>query len=104
MTWRSRSTALARRVFPNECSKASEVPKINYISGLVFVVLLILGGLLALAAAYASPVFAVVLLIVWLPADVVASSSIRLAAQWERAVVFRLGKYHSTRGPGLFFI
>ena len=36
--------------------------------------------------------------------DVVVSSSIRLAAQWEKAVVFRLGKFHSIKGPGLFMI
>ena len=77
---------------------------INYISGLVFVVLGIVGGLMALAAMAINPVFAAVVLIIWLPADVIASSSIRLAAQWERAVVFRLGKYQSTRGPGLFFV
>jgi regulator of protease activity HflC (stomatin/prohibitin superfamily) len=29
---------------------------------------------------------------------------IRIAAQWERAVVFRLGKFNSVRGPGLFTI
>ena len=28
------------------------------------------------------------------------SSAIRLAAQWEKAVVFRLGKYHTIEGPG----
>jgi len=36
--------------------------------------------------------------------DVVVSSAIRLAAQWERAVVFRLGKYHCIKGPGLFMV
>src|SRR5208283_1289437 len=33
-----------------------------------------------------------------------AASSIRLAAQWEKAVVFRLGKFHTIKGPGLFMI
>jgi regulator of protease activity HflC (stomatin/prohibitin superfamily) len=36
--------------------------------------------------------------------DAIAASSIKLAAQWEQAVVFRLGKYHGMKGPGLFFI
>ena len=40
----------------------------------------------------------------WLFVDVVISSSIRLAAQWEKAVVFRLGKFHTIKGPGLFMI
>lgn len=32
------------------------------------------------------------------------SASIRIAAQWERLVVFRLGKYVSTRGPGMVLL
>ena len=35
---------------------------------------------------------------------VIVSSAIRLAAQWEKAVVFRLGKFHGMKGPGLFTI
>jgi len=30
--------------------------------------------------------------------------TIKVAEQWERAMVLRLGKFHSLRGPGLFFI
>jgi regulator of protease activity HflC (stomatin/prohibitin superfamily) len=40
----------------------------------------------------------------WLFLDLVIASSIRLAAQWEKAVVFRLGKFHTMKGPGLFMI
>jgi regulator of protease activity HflC (stomatin/prohibitin superfamily) len=32
------------------------------------------------------------------------SSAIKIANQWEKAVVLRLGRFHSLRGPGLFFI
>jgi len=34
----------------------------------------------------------------------VVSSAIRVANQWDRAVILRLGHFHSLRGPGLFFI
>jgi regulator of protease activity HflC (stomatin/prohibitin superfamily) len=34
----------------------------------------------------------------------IASAGLRIANQYERAVVFRLGRYHSTRGPGLYWI
>ena len=34
----------------------------------------------------------------------IISSSIKIADQWEKAVVLRLGRFHSLRGPGLFFI
>ena len=30
--------------------------------------------------------------------------SLRMARQWERAVVLRFGKLHSIRGPGMFFV
>ncbi|WP_346353937.1 slipin family protein [Azotosporobacter soli] len=33
-----------------------------------------------------------------------AASSIQVADQWERVIVLRLGRFHSLRGPGLFFI
>ncbi|HZM14048.1 MAG TPA: slipin family protein, partial [Bacteroidales bacterium] len=34
----------------------------------------------------------------------IISSAIKIADQWEKAVVLRLGKFHALRGPGLFFI
>ncbi|HEV3303317.1 MAG TPA: SPFH domain-containing protein [Planctomycetaceae bacterium] len=77
---------------------------INYISGLVFVVLLVIGAAIALAIGLVYPIVAVLVAVVWFVAAVIASSSIKLAAQWEQALVFRLGKYHSIRGPGLFLI
>ena len=40
----------------------------------------------------------------WALADLFAASAIRLAAEWERAVVFRLGKLSGVKGPGLFLI
>jgi regulator of protease activity HflC (stomatin/prohibitin superfamily) len=43
----------------------------------------------------------VVLVILGLSAWLVLSS-LRIANQYERAVIFRLGRYHRTSGPGLF--
>ena len=34
----------------------------------------------------------------------IASSAIRVADQWDRAVILRLGKFHALKGPGLFFM
>jgi regulator of protease activity HflC (stomatin/prohibitin superfamily) len=34
----------------------------------------------------------------------IISSSIKIADPWDKAVVLRLGKFHSLKGPGLFFI
>lgn len=34
---------------------------------------------------------------------VIASQALKVAQQWEKAVVLRLGKFHRLAGPGLFF-
>jgi regulator of protease activity HflC (stomatin/prohibitin superfamily) len=77
---------------------------VNYISGLAFFVLFIVGAALALPLAASAPALAALFMVIWLVGDVVVASSIKLAAQWEQAVVFRLGKFHAVRGPGLFLI
>ena len=33
-----------------------------------------------------------------------AAASVKIANQWEKAVVLRMGKYRGLKGPGLFFI
>jgi regulator of protease activity HflC (stomatin/prohibitin superfamily) len=76
---------------------------VNYVSTIVFVVLMAPGLYLA-AALRASPVGAVVFLAAWTLADALLASSIRLAAEWERAVVFRVGKLSGVKGPGLFMV
>ena len=35
---------------------------------------------------------------------VIASYSVKIADQWDRTVVLRLGRFHSLNGPGLFLI
>jgi len=34
----------------------------------------------------------------------IAASALKVADQWDKAVVLRMGKFHALRGPGLFFI
>ena len=77
---------------------------VNYISGLVFTVLLLVGGILGTSFWNRDPVFSFVFSIVWFLCDLIIASAIRLAAQWEKGVVFRLGKFSSIKGPGLFLI
>ena len=36
--------------------------------------------------------------------DFLVASSTKVANQWDRAVILRLGKYYTLRGPGIFFI
>jgi regulator of protease activity HflC (stomatin/prohibitin superfamily) len=77
---------------------------INYISGLVFVVMVLAGGVVAIAIGQTNEGLAIGFSVVWLLLSILVASSIRLAAQWEKAVVFRLGKFHEIKGPGLFMI
>jgi regulator of protease activity HflC (stomatin/prohibitin superfamily) len=77
---------------------------VNTISILVFIVVGLIGGAVSLGAAQASPEIGVVIALAWLIGDIILSSGIKLAAQWERVVVFRLGRFSSIKGPGLFFI
>ncbi len=77
---------------------------VNYISGLVFVLLALVGAAVVLPVYRADPNSGFLLGVVWLLADLAISSSIRLAAQWEKGVVFRVGKFSSIKGPGLFMI
>jgi len=36
--------------------------------------------------------------------SILIASSIKIANQWERAVILRMGRFRGLRGPGLFFI
>jgi len=59
---------------------------------------------LIIAIGYFSHAMNVWVVIIAAVAGVLMASSIRIAQQWEKAVVLRLGKYNRTAGPGLYFI
>ena len=76
----------------------------NYVSPLLFVVVFIPGALVAARIAPTNPSAAIVFIVSWFIVDITLASAVRLAAEWERAVVFRLGKFQHVKGPGLFVI
>ena len=76
----------------------------NYISTIIFFLITGLGFIFTSPLIYSMPVVgAMIFGLVVLVAFFIASG-IKIAAQWEKAVVFRLGKYNSIAGPGMFFI
>lgn len=77
---------------------------INYISGVIFVAAGLGGAALAFALGQSHPMLVPPFLIAWFVGDALVAMAVRLAAEWERAVVFRFGKYKDVRGPGLFYI
>jgi regulator of protease activity HflC (stomatin/prohibitin superfamily) len=74
-------------------------------SVLIFFVILAIG----LAVAYSSSggqqtTGSMVIAVITFLIALIVSSAIKIADQWEKAVVLRLGRFESLRGPGLFFI
>ena len=77
----------------------------NSFAGLIFVVILGAGGAIAFGLHRATAdVAAIVVLACAVVLAYIAASGIKVADQWNRAVVLRLGKFRSLEGPGLFLI
>src|SRR6185295_11632260 len=68
------------------------------------VALAILGAFVATGSLIADPRTNPVPLIVMAVLGVVLMQAPRIAQQWERAVILRLGRFIGLRGPGLFWI
>ncbi len=81
------------------------MPQRNAFPGLIFVVLFGLGLLVAYPAGNAGDYGASVSIaaLSFVVAGILANS-IKIANQWERVVVLRLGRFNRLAGPGLFFI
>jgi regulator of protease activity HflC (stomatin/prohibitin superfamily) len=77
---------------------APTAPRVNVVAAFSLLTPLAIGVLTTLATA--NPVGAIVGFILGL----FLAQSPKIARQWERAVVLRLGKYIGLRGPGLFWI
>lgn len=68
----------------------------------VALTLMVLIGLPGIAAGLALGSLALTTIFVLLAA--LAATSVKIAAQWEKAVILRLGKFHRLAGPGIFYI
>jgi len=73
-------------------------PRTNIVAILILIVSLAIGGLMTASTGNPIPI------IIFAVIGVVLMQAPRVAQQWERAVVLRLGKYIGLRGPGLFWI
>ncbi|HSE30192.1 MAG TPA: slipin family protein [Pyrinomonadaceae bacterium] len=77
---------------------AASTPRVNVVSAVAFLLPLALGALTTWLWWSPAGVIAGLLL------GLLAAQSPKVARQWERAVVLRLGRYVGLRGPGLFWI
>jgi regulator of protease activity HflC (stomatin/prohibitin superfamily) len=88
-------------------AQGSEIsmPQRNALPGLVFIMLFALGLLAAYPSAnagnYATSV--TIAILSFIVASILANA-VKVANQWERVVVLRLGRFDKLAGPGLFFI
>jgi regulator of protease activity HflC (stomatin/prohibitin superfamily) len=73
-------------------------------SVLIFFVIFAIGIALAYSGYGVQPGRAIWVGVISFLVALIVSSAIKIADQWEKAVVLRLGRFHSLRGPGLFFI
>jgi hypothetical protein len=77
---------------------ATGMPRFNVVSAAAFLTPLLLGVLATWLTANPAGVIAGMIL------GALLAQGPKVARQWERAVVLRLGKYVGLRGPGLFWI
>jgi regulator of protease activity HflC (stomatin/prohibitin superfamily) len=72
--------------------------RINIVAVLIFLVPVVIGGVIT--ATQRNPLGGIAGVVV----GAVLAQSAKIAKQWERGVILRLGKYNGLRGPGLFWI
>jgi regulator of protease activity HflC (stomatin/prohibitin superfamily) len=77
---------------------APNAPRLNFIAALAFLAPVAVGALATLMTLNPGGAIVGVLL------GLLLAQSPKIARQWERAVVLRLGKFVGLRGPGLFWI
>jgi hypothetical protein len=79
------------------------------VSGVAFFVAMVLwligfGGTLWMATSGVSPWIVIVFAVITFLAGLYILLALKIAKQWEKAVVLRYGRYRGLRGPGLFWI
>lgn len=77
---------------------AAVMPRLNVVSVGVFILSVALAVITGVETQNALPSIAIML------AGLVLMQSPRVAKQWERGVVLRLGRFAGLRGPGLFWV
>lgn len=77
---------------------------VNYLSFIVFLILMAAGWIVLGPGFKEGSLPPIGPALGWFIGSWVLASAIKLAAQWERVLVFRLGKYVRTVGPGVYFV
>ena len=73
--------------------------------GLIFLIILVAGlGLAYATMSPASPIASFTIAVLSFVIASIVANAVKVADQWERVVVLRLGKFRGLEGPGLFLI
>jgi regulator of protease activity HflC (stomatin/prohibitin superfamily) len=79
-------------------SRSVSTPRLNFLSVITFLVFAVSG--VVWTSAVNNPAYGIAGVLLGL----LFAQSPKIASQWERAIVLRLGKYRGMRGPGLFWL
>jgi len=93
------SSSMSSLVQTRSSLPATNTPRVNVVSAVAFLVPALL-GVATLALNPLNPIGAILGVLIGL----LLAQAPKIARQWERAVVLRLGRYVGLRGPGLFWI
>jgi regulator of protease activity HflC (stomatin/prohibitin superfamily) len=74
------------------------------LQALIWLLVMLVGGMLGVGAGQANAIAGGAIWLISFIVAFMAASAVRLASQWERAIVLRLGQFQGERGPGLFFV
>jgi regulator of protease activity HflC (stomatin/prohibitin superfamily) len=82
------------------------MPQQNSLPALIFILIVAAGLILAYPSANSAAGYGlgVAIAVAGFVVAAILASAVKIAAQWERVVVLRLGKFRSLEGPGLFYI
>jgi regulator of protease activity HflC (stomatin/prohibitin superfamily) len=73
------------------------------VATVLFLIIMVI-GIIAAYSTYATSWEGIWIVIIAFFVAWIVSAAIKIADQWERAIVLRLGKFRALKGPGLFFI
>src|SRR5262245_29301134 len=84
--------------------RVSQTSMASPLQAVVFLILAAITAGAAVVIGERQPGAAAATVVGGLVVSLLISSSIKVANQWQRGIVLRLGQFRGTRGPGLFLI
>jgi regulator of protease activity HflC (stomatin/prohibitin superfamily) len=84
--------------------RGAQITMPNPLPAAVFVILAVISVVVGAFVALAVPAVGAVIIVVGVILSAFIAASIKVANQWERGLILRLGRFQGIRGPGLYFI